>query len=438
MTSSRVIESVLERLVDWAAAALEKSSNQPVLPHAIIAFNASENDIAEGLWNVEYATEALLESLSRTVYHNATFKKYAQFWRERDRPIESVEQLLLSYYSSVRVVRIPTIGRPMLIQAQVEKLSEMIRWASMEARNLKLESHMLLNADELQPYLQIAFDHFANNLNTPFDFVQASLTNSPIPHDFGGNILKLGLMILERWENVTDASIIFEELSYLVASCILLEATKQKILGRPEQIFPEYIEHLDNALENFCDRHWPCEYVDTRRQGGRCVNVRSGHGAKGHQSRSGKLLGAGDYVSSFTFDGSREKFQNDTYEKLVLLSIRIRREEAQGIPKDKAAAEIHRQSVMLPFFEHASRGEVRKFVSHTVCFSCLIQPPEHALPCGHIICTSCLKTYGRAHLDHYVEISACPMEKSDKRFRSTWRIFLKPPSCGIRVLSLDG
>lgn len=98
-----VIESVFEKLVNWAAAALEKSSNQPVLPHAIIVFNASANTIDAKLWDVHIATTELMESLSRTVYHNSTFKKYAQFWRERNRQIESVEHLLLSYYSSVQV-----------------------------------------------------------------------------------------------------------------------------------------------------------------------------------------------------------------------------------------------------------------------------------------------------------------------------------------------
>ena len=29
------------------------------------------------------------------------------------------------------------------------------------------------------------------------------------------------------------------------------------------------------ALERFCDRHWPCEYVKPG-GGARCVNVRSG------------------------------------------------------------------------------------------------------------------------------------------------------------------
>ena len=79
------------------------SSNQPVLPHAIIALNASENDIDPELWNVDIATERILESLSRTVNQNATFRRYAQFWRERKRQVDNVEQLMLSYYSSVQV-----------------------------------------------------------------------------------------------------------------------------------------------------------------------------------------------------------------------------------------------------------------------------------------------------------------------------------------------
>lgn len=45
-------------------------------------------------------------------------------------------------------------------------------------------------------------------------------------------------------------------------------------LGTAEKIFPQYLEHIDAALENFCDRHWPCEFIKTG-GGGRCVNVRS-------------------------------------------------------------------------------------------------------------------------------------------------------------------
>lgn len=87
----------------WAAAAIETSSNQPVLPHAIIALNASENDIDDKFWDVKYNTETILEDLAHTVNRNASFKKWAQFWRERGKAIENLEQLILCYYSSIQV-----------------------------------------------------------------------------------------------------------------------------------------------------------------------------------------------------------------------------------------------------------------------------------------------------------------------------------------------
>jgi hypothetical protein len=98
-----VIEGVFERLIEWAAAALETSSNQPVLPRAIIALNSTELNIDEELWDVEVATRQLLDSLAETVHRNSCFKKYAQFWKDRDRQIQTLEQLVLSYYSSVEV-----------------------------------------------------------------------------------------------------------------------------------------------------------------------------------------------------------------------------------------------------------------------------------------------------------------------------------------------
>lgn len=325
----------------------------------------------------------------------------------------------------------------------MEKLSERIRWVTKAARETKADLRMLLDADELQPYLQVAFDHFAKDLDTPFDFVQASFTNSPIPQNFGGNILKLALQVMECWKDKVRGETIFEELSYVVASCIMFDAARNKIPGRPNAIFPEYLEHIDNALENFCDRHWPCEFVG---KGGRCVNVRSGHGAKGHQLKSGKLLEAGNYYSTFSFDAYKQEFEESTYHKLVLLSERVRTRAKDGlsaegisaVSEEQAAADVHRELVLQWFFEHASRNNPQAFTSHTVCFCCLFEPPEHALPCGHIICTRCLKTYGKIQLNRYVEITECPMEKRERRFRHAWRIQFKPPSCGVRVLTLDG
>ena len=95
-----------EKLVLWAAAALEKSSNQPILPHAIIVLNAMSVDTETRLWDMEVTTMDIMDELARTIYSNPTFQKFAQFWRERERRIDSAGDLMLSYYSSLKVRRV--------------------------------------------------------------------------------------------------------------------------------------------------------------------------------------------------------------------------------------------------------------------------------------------------------------------------------------------
>lgn len=222
---------MLEKLIEWAAKALETSSNQPVLPHAIIVCNASENNIDSLQWDVDHATSWLMKPVQSILRKNKAFNDYAEFWRKRAKRIESVEELLLSYYSSIRVVRIPTNGRPQLISDQISKLYAEIQMACDASRQSKRTLRMLLNVEEFQPYLQYAFDHFSGTLDAPFDFVQASLFNSPIPLDFGGNILKLAITTMHAWKNKLDGPRIFGELSYMIASCIMLDSARRKIRG---------------------------------------------------------------------------------------------------------------------------------------------------------------------------------------------------------------
>lgn len=89
---------------------------------------------------------------------------------------------------------------------------------------------MLLDAEELQSYLVYAFDHFAVSLDQPFDFVQASFSNSPIPLDFGGNILKLAIILMRAW-GAQNLRTIFQEISRMVASCVMLDTTRRGIKG---------------------------------------------------------------------------------------------------------------------------------------------------------------------------------------------------------------
>ena len=116
----------------------------------------------------------------------------------------------------------------------MEKLYGTIESGCKLVRERKRSLRMLLDAAELQSYLQCAFDHFAMTLDVAFDFVQASFINNPIPFDFGGNILRVAISIMERQtpkHGRPDPRTIFQELSALVASCIMLDSVRHEIRG---------------------------------------------------------------------------------------------------------------------------------------------------------------------------------------------------------------
>ena len=161
------------------------------------------------------------------------FEEYAILWRARGKTIETTKDLLECYYSSVTVVRIPTRGRYMLIDEQIGKLHTEIKRSCKKAYATKRRVRMLSNGDKLQVYLQSAFDHFSQNLDSPFDFVKEAIKINPIPRDFRGNILKLAIAIRDhnRFENQEDGPRIFRELSHMVASCVMLDVVRHSLLG---------------------------------------------------------------------------------------------------------------------------------------------------------------------------------------------------------------
>ncbi len=322
---------------------------------------------------------------------------------------------------------------------------------------------MLLDAAELQSYLQCAFDHFAQTLDVAFDFVQASFINNPIPFDFGGNILRLAISIKERKtpnHGRADPKAIFEELSAMVASCIMLDSVRHEIRGNAERIFPEYINHLESALEDFCDRHWPCEFVAFGAeypllmrhldgitghrnlryiaQKSHCVNVRAGHSSKGHQTADGTIFHSGEYFSDFTWESYHEEFYSAVYFRLDHLMRILDERTRDGTLPEIAATAIHRDETLATFYRSNLQDVGQLFQSHSVCLCCLFEQPEHVLPCGHMLCTSCVKSYGRMKSKTLIEIRDCPLEPTKIGKYNPSTVYLKPEMAAHRVLVLDG
>ncbi|KAF1960915.1 hypothetical protein CC80DRAFT_590230 [Byssothecium circinans] len=454
----RSIEGVFEKLLEWGSVAIETTYNQPLLPYAIIALNATELDVDPVMWDPDTSTSLVLSSLADTVDKNVKFSQYAELWRKRGKNIENVEDLMLCYYSAFRVIRLPTNGRPTLVEEQAGKLYSEIERGCRLARNVKSQTRMLLNAFEFQAYLNHAFDHFCSSLDTPFDFVQCSYLTSRLSTTFGESILALAVS-MARKKPRPEAATIFKKLGHLIASCMMLDVMRSNLKGTAERIFAQYVPQIDAALKEFGDRYWPCEFYvqgalpphlqahlsnlafqQSMRAVGvimRCANVRTGHAAKGHQLSDGRVFARGAYESSFKFEDDRIQILDDIYTAFHDFMRRLSQLSKEGVDQLEAASVLHRDDALATFYPKSENNQPVG-LQHTIfCICCLFGTPEALLPCGHMLCRECIQAYGRQKAHTLVDVLECPLEVNQKIRPQSRAVHIRPEAAGVRVLALN-
>jgi hypothetical protein len=230
MTFRTFASSVLSKLLSWEAMSLEKSLNQPTLPHAVIALNATDMAIDPREWDPQHASRFLMDAVAESVYGDPEYRKLAYYWATRGKTIYTMSDLLRCYYSSVTVVRIPIKGRYMRMEKKIELLYSTIIDRCEESYHTKRNARMLSKADELHLYVQSAVDHFAHDLTNPFNFIDTACNINPIPTSFEGNILHLAIAVRDRTSHI-DGRELFLKLSPMVASCIMLDSVPHNLLG---------------------------------------------------------------------------------------------------------------------------------------------------------------------------------------------------------------
>lgn len=207
---------------------MESSVNQPALPQAVIVLNASDATMDEEEWDGKTATTRLMEHIKYAI-HSEPIKKFADQWTKRGKTVNSSEELIKCYYADVRVIRIPAKGRNMLIKKQVDQLHLQLSWACQASFKAKWEARQYCTTEELNRYLQAAFDHFTSKPEQPFNFVDIALKADPIPQSFSDHILAL-----VTWNSDSkNGRAKFKGLSKIVASCILLDCIRYKRPGKP-------------------------------------------------------------------------------------------------------------------------------------------------------------------------------------------------------------
>ncbi|KAK8002141.1 hypothetical protein PG991_014363 [Apiospora marii] len=436
LRNPRAFEStVLGKLLQWGAASIDKSLNQPVLPHAVIVLNATDASVDAREWDIDSATQLLMSDIRGAIDREPALQEHVRTWRARGKAIRHTQDLLECYYTSVSVVRVPYKGSYMLMHEQAGKLSALIK---------DREVRMLASTERLQFYLQAACDHFARDLDTPFDFIRETLRHSPVSRNFEGNILNLALLIKEQSRNVAvrnRAEAIFRAMAPMIASCVMFDTVRQNLLGSASQLLDDrYAKPCAAALEQFANMYWSCSYANPGYGGdlGHCCNVRSGHNPKGHQNRQGKIIGNGDYESELdvaTFGPIWTQLIRASLKQLQAALFRLGEELADRTELQTAAL-LHRERLNELYSNVL--GNATDFVSYSACLCCLRELPECVLPCGHILCLPCIQVYGHRTSRTTIEISRCPLHVRDVIATPPWVIATKPPQAGARILCLDG
>ncbi|KAM0714605.1 hypothetical protein Q7P37_009901 [Cladosporium fusiforme] len=426
--------AVLTRLIDWGVAAMERSINQPNLPHCIVVLNCSDPSLSAEEWDVDQCTRSLLSTVCGAINYVEGVPRcraLADHWEKLGRRISSTEDLILCYYTSFKVIRLPVGSQFNRIEQQTTKLANLIERCCLHSSRVKDRMRMQTDVAELERYMQHGFDHFTTHVDLPFDFVQASLMHNPIPSDFGDHILQICLAVQRLHSSSPDELAGgLRQLTAFVASCILLDCARHR-KGRLERLSAPYEAYFERAMLEFLSKYVPCGYTNS--DGSRkCALVEERHRTKGHQDKHG-IISYGGFEPPFGCEFAvKWKMQLKESLRQSQIDFGYRREAADLASSDEQIAwDLHWIAAGLFF---TTRADLR---SHFTCLHCLIQPPQHVLPCGHAMCGSCFEASGRRE-GCWVSVDRCRLHQPDLELDSPVRARTKPPGEGVCVLSLDG
>ncbi|KAF2680909.1 FabD/lysophospholipase-like protein [Lentithecium fluviatile CBS 122367] len=445
LDNHKKFEQVVAELVEWGHQVVEKACNQSVLPHAVIALNKApthSDDTAR--WDSVETTKQLLSSVHITLKKNDKLQQKVAFWSSRKVTINTVEDLLKCYYSSITAIRIPNHQPPKLLENQITKLYDIIADKCATSQRKRKDERMQLNAVDLHLYLRNAFDHFATQADKPFDFVKASFEINPSSASLGlaSGISRLA-EVVQKCLGYPDGLTVWNRILPFVASCMFLSAYRLNVPGRgnPDGILRHFWGDCKDAIREFYDKKLRCEYRSNTIQG--CVNVKNAH-LKGHQSDGSGAIEGGVWACS----RSHHEFETDVKKQLKTevqrIALEYRRIHSGENSEDDELRKAYRcHTELVRQLQSHLKGNSSLFRSHFICLSCLMEAPEHTLPCGHTLCTPCISSAGRALGSGFFEAENCPLDfvaaqDSPPKLPTPYRAAVKPTQAGVRILTLDG
>jgi hypothetical protein len=175
------------------------------------------------------------------------------------------------------------------------------------------------------------------------------------------------------------------------------------------------------------------------------VNTARAH-TKGHQKWNGIIIADGGYRSKFTFSRYMEEWHRSIIKHWdsFWLDLQSTSRSPNSISTDESTEKIFLQihgTRMASFYSRLeSRGGPEiVFIDHSACVCCFTEIAQHTLPCGHVLCISCVKGFSEpGQVEGAFKVRSCPLHARGTSWERACVIKLKAQSAGLRLLSLDG
>ena len=198
--------------------------------HMLIAWLIQK---ATGDWYEEQFTDRHLATFTDSLSRNPLLKRLSTRWRRIGRHIKTLKDLVLCYYSGIKICCIPhhkISPGPFLIE-KYQGLYDEIQRATEITRQIRQVNGLLWDWHDLDMYLGYAFNHFCQDYSKPFNFLTAALGHNPVHSSFHLHIIEAALRLKacrEAAPTHTKVSL-FVALAPLIASSILMDVCRKKL-----------------------------------------------------------------------------------------------------------------------------------------------------------------------------------------------------------------
>lgn len=452
-------------MFQWASSGHERTLNQRIRPALLIIINKLPRRSDPEWLDVEYATKKFLSHFELSGVFNDLRRK----WDARGRTVKTAEDLILCYYDSFRVVCIPDLTDRIstkLIAQQLGIFYKEIRQSSAQLRDKRLRVGMNLDVESFITYMEHAFFRLTKDLKAPIDFYYLSSRDSNIPSRFNEHVTSLIVKMLQQSDyghtnQLGQEQQLLARLTPYLACCIAIQVSRLGDMQGYRYVCPQsavltltvisgnqaeisnYVDEVQLSLQRCYDKHWRCERIEAPSQdhpgGRRCVNRWDGH-EKGHQfarefdvSRAVRhMMRYDDSSPTLKVGRFRHSFDADQVHQVITTLVS---EINRLLTCDKDAK-------VLALSQNARSSGVVDVVTNRTCLTCLSNCPVHILPCKrklqHNICEECAQFFSSENSDSasVLSLTFCPLDCTFTT--SPWRIRRKPPTAGVRILTLDG